>query len=78
MHATALSFLETIPILRQQKVWVGGWEQRIAAYLFIQLCIADVAKMYVQLPLRQWGAGNVYILVLSSWKVKNPIPVKVL
>ena len=27
------------------------------------------ARTYVQLPLRQWGAGNVYLLVLSSWKV---------
>ena len=27
------------------------------------------AWMYLQLPLRQWGAGNVYLLVLSSWKV---------
>ena len=25
--------------------------------------------MYLQLPLRQWGAGNVYLLVLSSWMV---------
>ena len=36
------------------------------------------AKTYLQLPLRQWGAGNVYLLVLSSWKVniaKNPIAV---
>ena len=34
------------------------------------------AQMYLQIPLRQWGAGNVYLLVLSSWKVniaKNPI-----
>ena len=34
--------------------------------------------MYLQLPLRQWGAGNVYLLVLSSWKVniaENPIAV---
>ena len=34
--------------------------------------------MYLQLPLRQWGAGNVYLLVLSSIKVniaKNPIAV---
>ena len=22
-----------------------------------------------RLPLRQWGANNVYLLVLSSWKV---------
>ena len=32
--------------------------------------------MYLQLPLRQWGAGNVYLLVLPSWKVniaENPI-----
>ena len=26
------------------------------------------AQMYLQLPLRQWGAGNVYILVLSGWR----------
>ena len=24
---------------------------------------------YLQLPLRQWGVGNVYLLVLSSWKL---------
>ena len=32
----------------------------------------------LQLPLQQWGAGNVYLLVLSSWKVdiaENPIVV---
>ena len=29
----------------------------------------DHARMYLQLPLHQWGAGNVYLLVLSSWKV---------
>ena len=28
-----------------------------------------LAQTYLQLPLRQWGAGNVYLLVLSSWKV---------
>ena len=36
------------------------------------------ARMYLQLPLRQWGSGNVYLLVLSSWKVniaENPIAV---
>ena len=26
-------------------------------------------RMYLQLPLGQWGAGNVDLLVLSSWKV---------
>ena len=30
---------------------------------------AGFARMHLQLPLRQWGAGNVYLLVLSSWKV---------
>ena len=37
-----------------------------------------MAWMYLQLPLRQWGADNVYLLVLSSWKVniaENPIAV---
>ena len=28
-----------------------------------------LARTYLQLPLRQWGARNVYLLVLSSWKV---------
>ena len=35
-----------------------------------------IAWMYLQLPLQQWGAGNVYLLLLSSWKVniaENPI-----
>ena len=31
--------------------------------------IGESARTYLQLPLRQWGAGNVYLLVLSSWKV---------
>ena len=38
----------------------------------------DHARTYLQLPLQQWGAGNVYLLVLSSWKVniaENPIAV---
>ena len=38
----------------------------------------DSARTYLQLPLRQWGASNVYLLVLSSWKVniaENPIAV---
>ena len=37
-----------------------------------------LARTYLQLPLRQWGVGNVYLLVLSSWKVniaENPIAV---
>ena len=35
-----------------------------------------IAQTYLQLPLRQWSAGIVYLLVLSSWKVniaENPI-----
>ena len=38
----------------------------------------DFARTYLQLPLRQWGASNVYLLVLSSCKVniaENPIAV---
>ena len=38
--------------------------------------IADDARRYLKLPLRQWFACNVYLLVLSSWKVniaENPI-----
>ena len=31
--------------------------------------IVNMARTYLQLPLRQWGTGNVYLLVLSSWKV---------
>jgi hypothetical protein len=26
----------------------------------------DIARTYLQLPLRQWGAGNVYLLVFFS------------
>ena len=35
-------------------------------------------QMYLQLQLRQLSAGNVYLLVLSSWKLniaENPIAV---
>ena len=45
--------------------------------LDVQICEKlALAQMYLQLPLRQWGAGNVYLLVLSSWKVniaKTPL-----
>ena len=39
--------------------------------------IAGHAQTYLQLHLRQWGASNVYLLVLSSWNVniaENPLP----
>ena len=38
----------------------------------------ELARMYLKLPLQQWGASNVYLLMLSSWKVniaENPIGV---
>ncbi len=44
----------------------------------IKVPIQGTLQMYLQLPLQQWGAGNVYLLVLSSWKVniaENPIAV---
>ena len=49
------------------------------SYLFDEQGTSEgSARTYLQLPLRQWGAGNVYVLVLSSWKVniaENPIAV---
>ena len=39
---------------------------------------SNTDQTYLQLPLRQWRAGNFYLLVLSSWKVnidKNHIVV---
>ena len=56
--------------------WVGS---ELLELLTISTILArDKAWQYLQLPLRQWGAGNVYLLVLSSWKVniaENPIAV---
>ena len=46
--------------------------------ILFHIKIEAKTRMYLQLPLRQWGAGNVYLLVLSSWKVniaKKPIVV---
>ena len=34
----------------------------------------DKTRQYLQLSLRQWGAGNVYLLVLSSWNETLPMP----
>ena len=37
------------------------------------------ARTYLQLPFWQWGTGNIYLLVLSSWKVniaENPIAIR--
>ena len=36
------------------------------------------ARTYLQLPLQQLGAGNVYLLALSSWKIniaENPFAI---
>ena len=35
----------------------------LAGVAGMQMCLA---RTYLQLPLRQWGAGNVYLLVFSS------------
>jgi hypothetical protein len=45
-------------------------------YLPSRVFQANMTQTYLQFPLQQWGAGNVYLL--SSWKVniaKNPIAV---
>ena len=42
----------------------------------IAVLVAVTAGTYLQLPLGQLGASNVYLLVLSSWKVniaENPL-----
>ena len=47
-------------------------------FLRDKLSRRGMAQTYLQLPLRQWGAGEVYLLVLSSYKVniaKKPIDV---
>ena len=49
-----------------------AWQKIMVAPLL------NSARTYLQLQLRQWGAGNVYLLVLSSWKVniaEKPIAV---
>ena len=33
--------------------------------------VPERAQMYLQLPLQQWGASNVYRFVLSSWKLNT-------
>ena len=54
---------------------VACWPIKMASGL---AHFSDIAKMYLQLPLQQWGADNVYLLVLFIWKVniiENPISV---
>ena len=48
----------------------------ILGLIWVWKLLQGMAWTYLQLPLRQWGASNVYQLVLSSWKVnidENPI-----
>ena len=33
---------------------------------YVRICLMNRTGMYLQLPLWQWGASNVYLLVLSS------------
>ena len=52
-----------------------GKQEEISTKIFFG---CTIARTYLQLPLWQWGAGNVYLLVLFSWKVniaENPIAV---
>jgi hypothetical protein len=63
--------------------WWRRWGRRTLAQKRIfkyQLhCWSHIkARTDLQLPLQQWGASNVYLSVLSSWKVniaENPIAV---
>ena len=55
---------------------MAGYVSNVSYELHLAKCF--YARTYLQLPLRQWGARNVYLLVLSYWKVKiaeNPIAV---
>ena len=38
----------------------------IQQYFKVRILYIEHARTYLQLPLRQWGAGNVYFLVLHS------------
>ena len=66
-------------IVCKQEVFVSSWNKEknvIKTVFYVRL--TDIAWTYLQLQLRQWGVGNVYLLVLFSWKVniaENPIDV---
>ena len=38
-------------------------------HLLVKTVSHETARMYLQFPLRQWVAGNVYLLVLFSWEM---------
>ena len=42
------------------------WDVEILVLIILKTHVWLRARMYLQLPLRRWGAGNVYLLVLSS------------
>ena len=49
--------------------WLSTTTQGTAEELdgILKMChLGATARTYLQLPLQQWGAGNVYLLVLSS------------
>ena len=77
-EAQKFMYLPTLKLERVKKEW------RKLENIFLDLHILPIifkdafAQTYLQLPLWQWGAGNVYLLVLSSWMVniaENPIAV---
>ena len=41
----------------------------ILGLIWVWKLLQGMAWTYLQLPLRQWDASNVYLLVLSIWKV---------
>ena len=47
---------------------------KIANILVVKIEAIHCAQTYLQLPIRQWVAGNVYLLALSSWKVNTALP----
>ena len=60
-----VTYLETYYVHRKGKliinhIFVSSHQLKIESYPFIK------ARRHVQTPLQQWGAGNVYLLVLSS------------
>ncbi len=62
-------------LLQTQK---NQFRNKLDFLLSLNFIFTAWAGTYLQLPLRKWGAGNVYLLVLSTWKVniaENPIAV---
>ena len=76
------------PSHHHENVWISDKTRRYTViwngYFHLEIvlkCVLVIARTYLQLPLRQWGAGNVYLFGLSSWKVniaKKPIVVMIL